>query len=114
GNNGVSSLRPVVIPSLHGAVSLTVGLQNFNVIMNDGRVLSSGYNEYGQTGLGFYSDGVLTPTEVPQWYNAQKVANGYYHSCALLANGDVSCVGRTQWHEFGIVLDGDEQALKIH
>ncbi len=90
-----TTLRTTVTPvaELQHAKSVSVGQYHSCAIRADGTVLCWGWNSAGQLGLGTTSEGVTKPTLVPGVANAKALATGANHTCALLANGTVSCWG---------------------
>ncbi|HEY1362804.1 MAG TPA: hypothetical protein VGF60_11225, partial [Xanthobacteraceae bacterium] len=59
-----------------------------------GDVVCWGYNVEGQTGTGITTSLPLAPSPVTGITNAVAVAAGGHHTCALLADGTVSCWGK--------------------
>jgi alpha-tubulin suppressor-like RCC1 family protein len=62
-------------------------------LMNTGGVMCWGYNAYGQLGDGSASDRSAPVNVVGLVGDAEAVAVGYYHSCALTREGGVMCWG---------------------
>lgn len=62
-------------------------------LLDDGRVLSWGYDYYGSLGDGAGNSSGATPRLVSGLSNVVKVAAGNLHGCALTSAGDVSCWG---------------------
>jgi Regulator of chromosome condensation (RCC1) repeat/Bacterial Ig-like domain (group 2) len=54
-----------------------------------------GYNNYGQLGNGEFTASVsFTPVSVSEINAPVRLAAGYWHTCALLADGAMKCWGR--------------------
>ena len=95
--------------SLPGGVSIksvAVGVVHTCIISTDGQIFCWGYNNHGQLGLtGDYLDKHVASAVPPVSLGAGVIANavdaGAFHTCALLASGDVQCWGRNDNGELG-------------
>ncbi|MFL5310739.1 MAG: hypothetical protein ACJ79H_09845 [Myxococcales bacterium] len=86
------SAKPVAVPDLPPAVSVSVGLAHACAILaGTGEVMCWGANESFQLGVGAGNG----PVKVPSVSGAQSVALGDHHSCALTSAGAV-CWGANE------------------
>jgi alpha-tubulin suppressor-like RCC1 family protein len=99
---------PVQVPGISGAVSVSAGFFHTCVLLQSGSIECWGYNFDGQVG-----DGSVThvrpyahpsPATVSGITNAVAISSGYFHTCALLADGRVSCWGYIATGELNGVL----------
>ena len=89
----VTSNLPVTVTLPGGAASVSAGGLFTCAITVAGQSLCWGENSYGQIGNGSTSPGVSSPTAVSLPPGVSKLAAGYFHSCALNANGATLCWG---------------------
>ncbi|HMV65728.1 MAG TPA: MopE-related protein, partial [Myxococcota bacterium] len=85
------------------------------VVLEDGSVRCLGYNGYGQLGIGNslswgnnpgdLGDN-LPPVNLGADRTAVEIATGWYHTCALLDDGNVRCWGRNDYGELGLSRAG--------
>jgi alpha-tubulin suppressor-like RCC1 family protein len=61
-----------------------------------------GYNEFGETGSGAYTDAEPTPLMVTDNHAWQAVAAGVHHTCGLTIDGDWYCWGNNWFAQLGI------------
>lgn len=101
------SLAPVRVAGISSATAVSSGHHHACALLGDGTVRCWGRNEFGELGDG---STCLTPpcaTPLPVAVTgvstAIAVRAGAYHTCALLANGEVRCWG---FNEFGQLGDG--------
>jgi alpha-tubulin suppressor-like RCC1 family protein len=102
---GGGATRPVEMPGIAGAVSLSVGYQFSCVVLASGSVQCWGNNARGQLGNGTLMDSV-TPVTVPGIANAVAVSAGAFHACVLLGDASVRCWGAGDSGQLG---DGSMQ-----
>lgn len=87
-----SRKKPVRIPALQGAVSITTGVQHSCAVLGDHSAVCWGANASGQLGDGTTAPR-LVPTAVKGLSNVSALALGDAATCALLQNGTISCWG---------------------
>ena len=88
-----SSLTPVAVNNVSGAISLSAGI-NTCALLGSGGIKCWGYNVHGANGGGYYTNFAdLNTVTVVGITNAVQVTSGYGHNCALLATGEVKCWG---------------------
>ena len=90
-----------LIGGLTGVVALTTGSEHTCALMNDGTVRCWGSNRYGQLGSSTNSGTTqtnATPRVVAGVSGATMIVAGDYHTCALVAGGQVTCWG---WNRYG-------------
>ena len=90
--------------------SVSSGGMHTCAVLADGTVWCWGDDYYGKLGQDPYDDEqgpTHVPMRVPGIDTATSVTAGYYHSCALLANGTVWCWGSNEYGMLG--QDYDEQ-----
>src|SRR5262245_23780305 len=93
---------PVVVASLSGVTTIAAGTQHTCVTTFDGPIKCWGLNEYGELGDGT-NDDRPSPVDVVPLRGASgiAIAAGHWHSCALVADGDVYCWGRGAQGQIG-------------
>src|SRR5205823_1820096 len=97
-----------------GAVRPAIAAGGFHscAVLANGTAQCWGQNSAGQLGNGTTSlDATPTPVVVSGLTNAVAITGGYYHSCALLANGRAKCWGYGFHGELG---DGTGHNCSTH
>ena len=95
--------------SLTNVVAIDAGYYHTCALLSGGTVHCWGSNDYGQVGDGS-TFGILKTTPgraVSLLENVIQIACGGYHTCALLAGGDVRCWGSGALGQLGIGRRGD-------
>ena len=107
GNGGTSDASTPTSTSSLGigrtAVAISSGLSHTCAILDDGSVSCWGYGAYGQLGNGGTPD-ASTPTSTSSLgigRTAVAISSGYYHTCAILDDGSVSCWGNGAYGQLG-------------
>ena len=92
---------------IQNVTAISVG-RIHNCAIVDGNAMCWGYNVYGNlgneslVGVNNYSPHAVNVTTLQHTQRqAVAVGSGFYHSCALLDNGSVSCWGNGDDYEFG-------------
>ncbi len=89
-----NSSDAVAVSGLNDAVSLGSGsLGHVCALRASGTVSCWGFNSNGQLGIGVLTDPQTSPVAVAGLTGVVQVAAGGAHTCALLADGTVSCWG---------------------
>jgi len=99
--NGDSSIRttPTITNSLGSgrtATAIASGGSHTCAILDNGAVSCWGYGRYGMLGNGGTTDTTTTPTltsSLGMGRTAVAISSGFFHTCVILDNGDVSCWG---------------------
>ena len=100
---------------ISNANSVAAGYAHTCVLLQDGLVKCLGWNNKGQLGDGSDVEYRTTPS-VPVvgdeglTLNATSIASGYWHVCALLGGGNVTCWGNNQYGQLGNGATGDTSA----
>lgn len=81
------------VPEIEDAVSVTVGEFHACAVLADGRVACWGYNYEGVLGIEADWEIYPEPVMVPGITDAVQLATARDHTCALLADGSVTCWG---------------------
>ena len=92
----VAPPAPVTLPSPGTAVSVSAGYSHACALLTDGKVTCWGAYSNGQLGNGAASADVITPPSpitLPSPGTAIAISAGDFHTCAVLAGGDVTCWG---------------------
>lgn len=101
------SSAPVQVAGITEATGISSGHHHTCALLADGTVRCWGRNEFGELGDGSACwtppCGTPLPVAVAEISNAVAVSAGAYHTCALLADGEVRCWG---FNEFGQLGDG--------
>jgi hypothetical protein len=92
-NTTTNSFTTVTVAGLSNAAGLTTGLNHTCALQSNGSVSCWGENNLGQLGNGKVSAASLVPVTVQDLTNTVALAAGEKHTCALSANGGVSCWG---------------------
>ena len=80
---------------------ISIGETHLLILKDDGTVYSSGYNDYGQLGIG-NNDNKDQETLIPYFNNIIKVAAGYDHSLILNDDGRVYSFGNNEYGQLGL------------
>jgi alpha-tubulin suppressor-like RCC1 family protein len=92
---------PVTVSGLSSAVHLFADSVHTCALLNDGTAKCWGYNGTGMLNDGTLTSPRLTPVAMTGVSNIQTVATGYRHTCVLLNDGTVKCVGSNGNGELG-------------
>ena len=87
------------------AVDISTSWQHSCALLDDGSVVCWGDGGYGKLGTG-NTNMRTTPHQVIGFGPSKpvkQITSGYYHTCALLVNGSVSCWGSNAYGELGRV-----------
>ena len=89
------------------AIQISVGLEHTCAVLQNNTVKCWGEGDYGRLGTESQTDLTVTPRNVTAinlgtGHTATKVSTGYYHSCALLNDGNVKCWGRNNYGQLGV------------
>ena len=95
---------------ISNARSVAVGYAHTCVLLQDGFVKCLGFNAKGQLGDGSYVEYSTTASQVVGVTNATNIASGYWHACALLGDGNVTCWGNNANGQLGNGATGDRSA----
>jgi alpha-tubulin suppressor-like RCC1 family protein len=102
--DGSRSLRvePVQVKGLStGTVGLAAGVAHTCALSASGQVRCWGDNARGELGLGS-TEAALEPAAIPELtQGVTQVAAGAFHTCALLATGEVRCWGVNDQYQLG-------------
>ena len=84
---------------------MSIGAAHTCALLDDGSVKCWGLNNYGQLGLG-HTTTVTTMGDALEAVNlggsAVSISSGYYHTCAIMLNGDVKCWGYNNFAQLGV------------
>jgi alpha-tubulin suppressor-like RCC1 family protein len=94
GNNiQITSLTQITIPDNKTPLLVVTGSYSTFVLMTDGSLYGTGYNSYGELGLGNNTDvNVLTLIPIPDNKTPLSISGGgdsYYHTIVLMTDGTV-------------------------
>ncbi len=97
-----NSTVPLVVPTLSGNVTLSLGATHSCALLASGKVLCWGSNQSGQVGNGAVDwttqDVRITqPTEATGVTGALTVSAGAYHTCVERAGGELMCWGADKY-----------------
>jgi alpha-tubulin suppressor-like RCC1 family protein len=113
-------VTPVIVPLPKAAIKLTAGGTHACALLVDRTVYCWGANASGQTGspegAGYF--GGIGPTDIQGHHSTpalasfaagvEDIATGYSHTCAVLANGPVACVGANNYGQAGSTVDNGD------
>jgi alpha-tubulin suppressor-like RCC1 family protein len=102
--SSVTRFTPCTGAGTSGVVQVSAGNAHTTIIKDDGSVWGSGYNRYGQIGIGITSVSVLTFTSAigAGTSDVSNVSSGYYHTLMLKNDGSVWGTGYNNNGELGI------------
>ena len=105
GNGTVTMTEAVVTPLVTGVVEVSAGYGFTCARLRDHTVSCFGNAQDGEIGVSSSSDNssIPTPTPVPGLADVVQIDSSTKHSCALHANGTVSCWGD---NTYGLLGDG--------
>ncbi len=97
---------PVLDFNTDNAIQISVGLEHTCAVLQNNTVKCWGEGDYGRLGYGNTTDQTKAPKDVSEvslgtGHTATKVSVGYYHTCALLDDGNVKCWGRNNYGQLG-------------
>jgi alpha-tubulin suppressor-like RCC1 family protein len=109
---GTYSAVPVTVVGLDaGVTAIAAGDAHTCAIVAGGGVQCWGADTGGQLGSDEASEGGVAPSAVPNLgARAIRITGGGVHSCALLADGRVSCWGTGNYGQLGIGVDTGRSA----
>lgn len=88
---------PTLVPGIAGVTAVTSGFLHTCALISDGTVRCWGYNQDGQVGngskTGIWPHAVPFPVQVALLDSVVSISAGYFHTCALVADGHVYCWG---------------------
>jgi alpha-tubulin suppressor-like RCC1 family protein len=100
--DGSGSTVPVSVTDISTASAIAAGGEHTCAVLTDGTAKCWGSNRYGQVGYGgSIYDAPHTPVSVTGITTAIGIDAGAWHTCALLARGDVKCWGRNTNGQLG-------------
>jgi alpha-tubulin suppressor-like RCC1 family protein len=109
GNNvNRNSFTEVTFLNDKNITAIAVGYYHSLVLTNDGKVYATGFNDYGQLGLGNNTDSnSFTEVTFLSDKNITSIAAGEYHSLVLTNDGKVYAVGYNNFGQLGLSSNAD-------
>ena len=103
GTIGGNRFMPVAVTGLSSAVAITTGFAHTCALLANGSADCWGRNNVGQLGIGTLARSAFPATVVGSGgsFTARDVAAGRNHTCAVRANGTVSCWGSNDSGQIG-------------
>ena len=101
---------PVQVSGISNVKSVSAGYSHTCALLQDGSAKCWGWNNKGQLGDGSDVEYNTAPSLVLGVTNATSIASGYWHVCALLGGGNVTCWGNNQYGQLGNGATGDKSA----
>ncbi|HXC34898.1 MAG TPA: LamG-like jellyroll fold domain-containing protein [Candidatus Acidoferrales bacterium] len=107
--DGIIYLTPTNVPGITNACAVAAGDSHVLILLQNGKLVSWGYNLYGQLGDGdgSYEDS-YSPVAVTNLQNIVQVAAGVNHSLAIDSNGLAWAWGQNIEGELGVGLTGSQ------
>jgi len=104
-NNQRNSLTKITLPSGKIAVAISYGLKYTVVLFDDGSIYGTGYNGFGQLGLGTIG-GIINTLQpmigLPTGIKAVAISCGYVHTVVLFADGSIYGTGANGNGQLGL------------
>lgn len=98
-------VNPTEAPGFAGATALALGSGFTCALMSDLKVKCTGVNGYGILSLdgfpGYPGTYRNLPIEIPDLNGVVGIAAGFTHTCTLIQDGSVKCLGRNGNYQFG-------------
>lgn len=102
------SSTPVVVAGLSGVKKLIAGDYHSCALLSDETVKCFGGNWHGQSGDGIGKQSAPLPINVNGASGVADIAAGWCHTCILLKDGSVQCVGANEYGEIGNNTSGPD------
>ena len=106
----ISRPTPMPVSGVTNAVVLESGIFHSCVILADATIRCWGHNSDGQLGTGTTVSPALAPVAAPAVTGVTSLGLGYFHTCAGLVDGTVSCWGRNRDGQLG---DGTSASNRV-
>jgi alpha-tubulin suppressor-like RCC1 family protein len=106
-SSNFESAEPTLVSALTDVTEISAGSSHNCALLVTGTVKCWGHNKYRQVGDGSSVERRLSPVQVYGISNAESIATGSGHSCALLQGGQVQCWGSGKSGELGNRSFGD-------
>ena len=105
---------PVKMQKVSNIIQITAGEQHISMLDADGSVWSTGYNGYGQFGIGTADTYNVLPTQMKDTkgsilYGVKEIASGTYHTALIKEDNTVWSVGYNGGG-YGILGQGKENS----
>ncbi|MBI5309769.1 MAG: OmpA family protein [Actinobacteria bacterium] len=105
-NAGTNNANPTpnTVSLGQSATQVAAGYEHTCALLQDGSVVCWGSNQYGALGNSTNSgttNSNTSPLSVSLGQAATHIAAGYYHTCAVLADGSMKCWGRNNSGQLG-------------
>ncbi|HSH44442.1 MAG TPA: hypothetical protein VK966_01165 [Longimicrobiales bacterium] len=94
-----------------GFTAVAAGAAHSCALGTDGRAYCWGRGHNGELGVGTLTPGVSAPAPTAAAPAFEDITAGYYHTCALTAEGTAYCWGWNSWGQAGIA-DPDETFIR--
>lgn len=92
---------PVPVTGITTATGIAIGTTHSCALLASGGVSCWGYNVNGELGNGSTVSSSSVPVPVTGITSATALAANAFHSCAVLADGGMSCWGANNWGQLG-------------
>ena len=112
GMTSFNSPTPTAVAGIDSAIDITAGRNHSCVLLNGGKVNCWGSNILRQLGNRRFRRGASNkPVDVDGVSNATAISAGFFHTCAVLADGTVTCWSASYVKDFfGIRLSNSPSA----
>ena len=100
----VTSLTQMPTPSGKTPKYITLAAVNTFVLMTDGTIYGTGYNSFGQLGIGNNTENILSLTQmyIPPGKTPKYISCGYAHTIVLMTDGTIWGTGYNENGNLGI------------
>ena len=96
-------LTKVILPSYRDITKVVCGGYHTLFLTKTGDVYVTGYNGFGQLGLG-HKDNIYTPTKITSLSNVKNVFAGGYHTFFITDSGEVYACGKNDYGQLGLPI----------
>ena len=115
--------HPVVVRNMNNAMQIIAGYAHTCSILDTKSIFCWGHNNHGQLGKGCDKESCSTPVKLLGVENVRQAALGVHHTCVLIGNEKVYCLGQNDYGQIGdgtlkpraypVLVEGIEKVTKI-
>ncbi len=99
--SGGHSNSPIVVTQIQNVKKAAAGEYFVAALLENGKVYTWGHNIYGQCGLGYTSENISTPQQVPNLDSVVDIAAGLNHVLVKKSDGSIWAWGANTYGQLG-------------